>query len=222
MNKPFISYLVTTKNGTNQLKDLLVCIEKYIDGNECVVLDDYSDNGDTIKILEEYKQKMGFVVIQHVLNNHYSNHKNYGKSMCHGSYIFQIDDDELPNETLMKNIIPIISSNPDVECFLIPRINDFIGVTEEHARHWGWKLTKCKGKNIVNFPDYQFRLFKNIERLRWERPLHEKIEGALITTKLPDEYEWSLLHTKTIEKQVATNLRYNKDFSEELNKGFKI
>jgi hypothetical protein len=222
MNKPFISYLVTTKNGTNQLKDLLSCIERYIDGNECVVLDDYSDNGDTIKILEEYKQKIGFVIIQNALNNNYSNHKNYGKSMCHGSYIFQIDDDELPKETLMENIVPIISSNPDVECFLIPRINDFIGVTEDHARHWGWRLTNYNGRKIVNYPDFQFRLFKNLPHLNWERPLHEKIEGAKVTTKLPEDYELSIVHNKTIEKQIATNLRYNKDFSEDLNKGFKI
>jgi hypothetical protein len=32
----------------------------------------------------------------------------------------------------------------------------------------------------------------------------------------------TFVHNKTIEKQVAKNLRYNKDFSEELNKGFKI
>jgi glycosyltransferase involved in cell wall biosynthesis len=222
MHKPFISYLVTTKNSTNQLKDLLTCIEKYIDGNECVILDDNSDNVDTIKILEEYKNKIGFVVCQHALNNHYSNHKNYGKSMCHGSYIFQLDDDELPNETLMENIIPIISANPDVECFLIPRINDFIGVTQEHANRWGWRLTNYENRQIVNFPDFQFRLFKNLPHLNWERPLHEKIEGAKVTTKLPEDYELSIIHNKTIEKQVATNLRYNKDFSDELNKGFKI
>jgi HAD superfamily hydrolase (TIGR01509 family) len=37
----------------------------------------------------------------------------------------------------------------------------------------------------------------------------------------PLEVTYSNLQSK-IEKQVATNLRYNKDFSEELNKGFKI
>lgn len=75
---------------------------------------------------------------------------------------------------------------------------------------------------VVNAPDYQFRVFKNLPHLKWERPLHEKIEGAKVTSKLPPEYEWSIHHNKTIEKQVNTNLRYNKDFSAELNKGFKI
>lgn len=222
MNKPLISYLVTTKNGTTQLKDLLSCIERYIEGNECIVLDDYSNNNDTLKILNEFKHKPQFFIIQHALNNHYSNHKNYGKTHCNGSYIFQIDDDELPNDNLMENLKDIINMNPDVECFLIPRINDFIGVNHDNAKRWGWHLTPYEDRLIVNFPDYQFRLFKNIERLKWERPLHEKIEGARITTRLPAEYDWSLKHNKTIEKQVETNLRYNRDFSEELNKGFKI
>jgi Glycosyl transferase family 2 len=222
MDKPFISYLVTTKNGTNQLKDLLQCIARYIDGNECVILDDYSDNIDTIDILNYYKNKEGFSVYKHALNNHYSNHKNHGKDLCVGKYIFQLDDDELPNDVLMSNIKDIILSNPSVECFLIPRINDFIGVTETHARQWGWHLSEYDGRYIVNYPDYQYRLFRNLPHIKWERPLHEKIEGALVTSKLPPEFELSIVHNKTIEKQVATNLRYNKDFSEELNKGFKI
>jgi hypothetical protein len=37
-----------------------------------------------------------------------------------------------------------------------------------------------------------------------------------------EESELLIVHNKTIEKQVATNLRYNKNFSQELNKGFKI
>ena len=221
-SRPFISYLITCKNSTNQLIELLQCIERYIGGNECIILDDYSDNTDTLKILEEYKLKSGFHVYQHALNNHYSNHKNHGKDLCIGTWILQLDDDEVPNDTLMVNLKDIIESNQNVECFLIPRINDFVGVTAAHAKQWGWRLTEYQGRQIVNYPDYQFRLFKNLPHLKWERPLHEKVEGALITSKIPAEYELSIIHNKTIEKQVQTNIRYNKDFSQELNKGFKI
>lgn len=222
MNNPFISYLITTKNGTDQLKNLLLCIEKYIENNECIILDDYSDNNETLTILNDFEKKNNFKVIKHHLNNHYSNHKNYGKKYCTGNYIFQIDDDELPCDNLMENLIPLIDANPTIECFLIPRINDFIGVNHDNAKKWGWHLSSYEDRLIVNFPDYQFRLFKNLSHLNWERPLHEKIEGAKIITKLPSEYEWALKHNKTIEKQIETNLRYNKDFSRELNEGFKI
>ena len=222
MATPFISYLITTKNGTTQLHELLQIIDQYIDGNECIVLDDYSGNSDTIRLLAEYRTHKGFHIYQHALNNHYSNHKNYGKSKCCGKYIFQLDDDELPPTTLIGNLVDIISSNPDVECFLIPRINDFKGVSPIHAQQWGWRLSEYQNRYIVNYPDYQFRLFKNLPHLNWERPLHEKIEGAATISKLPPEFELSIIHNKTIEKQISTNLRYNKDFSEELNKGFCI
>ena len=33
-NKPFISYLITSHNGANQLKNLLSSIEYYMDDND--------------------------------------------------------------------------------------------------------------------------------------------------------------------------------------------
>lgn len=221
MTNSNISYLITCKNDEHSLDLLLSKIINFLgDNDEIIVLDDYSDNQNTLDVFEKYKCHIK--LYKHHLNNNYSEHKNWGKNHCKNHWIFQIDSDEVPSDFLMENIKDVIEANPDVECFLIPRINDFIGVNENHAKHWGWRLSSYKDRLIVNFPDYQFRLFKNIDRLKWERPLHEKIEGALVTTKLPPEFEWALTHNKTIEKQVQTNLRYNKDFSEELNKGFKI
>lgn len=222
MSKPFISYLVSCKDEGNQLLLLLQQLQKYKNNNECIILNDFTTDSNTLKILDDIKNDEFFKVYTHALDNNYSAHKNYGKSFCSGEYIFQLDADELPCDTLMENITAILKTNPNIDLFWIPRINDFIGVNETHAMKWGWRLSNYENRKIVNFPDYQCRLFKHLPELRWERPLHEKIEGAKITTKLPPEYDLSIHHNKTIEKQVATNLRYNKDFSEELNKGFKV
>ena len=73
-----------------------------------------------------------------------------------------------------------------------------------------------------NWPDPQSRIFLNTPKIGWDRPLHEKVEGAAIYTSLPPEYDLALIHNKTIEKQIETNVRYNRDFSEELNRGFKV
>ena len=67
-----------------------------------------------------------------------------------------------------------------------------------------------------------FRLFKNLPYIEWKRRLHEKIEGAKTYVHLPSVYELSLHHNKTIEKQIETNIKYNKMFTEEENKGFKV
>jgi hypothetical protein len=52
--------------------------------------------------------------------------------------------------------------------------------------------------------------------------LHEKIEGYKEYSFLPAEEEWALYHDKTIETQIATNLRYNKEFSKSENEGHTI
>lgn len=224
MQTPFISYLVTCKNEGPQLASLLNCLFKYKDDSECIILDDFSDAATTIEILNNTVNSGGgfFQLHKHALDKNYSAHKNYGKSLCKGKYIFQIDADELPNESLLASLKDIIELNPDIDLFWLPRINDFIGVTHQNATQWGWRLTPYEDRLIVNWPDPQGRLFKNISYLRWERRLHEKIEGAKTFTYLPAEYEYSLYHYKTIEKQIETNLKYNNQFTSEENQGFKL
>jgi len=81
-------------------------------------------------------------------------------------------------------------------------------------------LKKVKHKVLlVNYPDYQWRIYRNIERIRWIRPLHEIISGAHVTAELPKEVELSIIHDKTIERQRAQNEFYNKNWSIEANMG---
>ena len=216
-----ISYLITCKNEDQSLDDLLSRIIKFLDEeDEIIVLDDHSNNTNTLNIFDKYKNYIN--LHQHKLNNSYSEHKNYGKSLCKGEYIFQIDADELPSETLLESLKELIELNPNVDLFWIPRINDFKGVNHQNAAKWGWRLTPYEDRLICNFPDPQGRLFKNLPHLKWERRLHEKVEGAKTYVHLPYEYELSLHHNKTIEKQIETNIRYNKQFTQEENKGFKV
>ena len=220
--RPLISYLVTTKNTGFGLQFLLERLYKYGKNNECIILDDYSDDPDTLQILNNVSGNSFFKVYKHKLDRNYSEHKNYGKNFCKGEYIFQIDDDELPSETLLESLKELLDLNKDIDLFWIPRINDFKGVNQINAQQWGWKLTQYEDRLIVNWPDPQGRLFKNLPYIEWKRRLHEKIEGSKTHVHLPYEYEFALLHNKTIEKQVETNIKYNKLFTGEENKGFKV
>ena len=69
--------------------------------------------------------------------------------------------------------------------------------------------------------DYQTRIFKNLPYIRWKGRLHERIMGNKTYAFLPKDENYALIHTKTIEKQIETNLRYNKEFSKEDNLGLK-
>ena len=101
-----ISYLVTCHNETIELVTLIDKLKGHIDSNspndEVVVLDDFSDNEETKKILERARS-YGFTVVQHALNKNFAEHKNYGGKRCVGDYIVQLDADEyLYPELLQK------------------------------------------------------------------------------------------------------------------------
>jgi glycosyltransferase involved in cell wall biosynthesis len=165
MEKPFISYLVTCHNEGVDIQGLLERLYKYSEGNECIILDDYSEDPNTVQILQNaVKLSNGFFQLhQHKLDNNYSEHKNYGKSLCKGDYIFQIDADELPSETLLASLKELIELNKNVDLFWIPRINDFKGVTDIEAKKWGWKLTKMPEliqEKIIDDQSYEYKFLK--------------------------------------------------------------
>ncbi len=228
-----ICYLVTCSTETQTLENLLDRLCKFIDKDDSILIltDSYSLTEDTWGIIDKYLKlgvnKPEINHITHELNKDYSNHKNFGLThyFCHKDFVFQIDGDELPTETLLINIKSIIESNPNIETFWIPRINDFKGVSNEHAKQWGWRLTTSATYNrpIVNWPDYQGRCFKKIsDKIKWVGRLHERLEGNETFVYLPPDEDLALYHDKTIEKQIETNIRYNKYFTEKENKGFNL
>lgn len=227
-----ISYLVTCSTETETLNTLLSRLDSVIgDINDEVIILADNPTKETSDILYNWTSGQTRIFAhEHQLNNDYGGHKNYGNSLCSGEWIFQIDGDELPSENILgENLHAIIESNPEVELIFVPRINDYKGVTENHAKQWGWRLTNSKsdgvaqGRPLVNWCDFQGRIFRNIpDRIKWDRKLHEKIEGHNQYSFLPAEEEYAIYHDKTIEKQLETNLRYNKVFSVEDNMGHKV
>jgi glycosyltransferase involved in cell wall biosynthesis len=132
--------------------------------DDIVVLDDNSDNVDTLKILEEYKNKSKIRIFKHGLDNNYGAHKNFGNQQCSGEYIFQLDGDELPSElTVGENIHTIIESNSGIELIYVPRINDYIGVNPQHAARWGWRLSPSITKThekIIDTDSQEYKFLK--------------------------------------------------------------
>ena len=52
------------------------------------------------------------------------------------------------------------------------------------------------------------RVFRNDERIRWQRPVHEQITGCKTYSHIPPQEELSLYHPKTIHKQETQNQLY--------------
>lgn len=222
-----ISYLVTCHNETKELLDLIEKLNGHINSaspnDEVVILDDFSDNPDTVKILEKAKN-YGMSVVQHKLNKNFSEHKNYGSKRCVGDFIFQIDADEYPHSSLLCSIGDVIEANPTVELYRVPRVNIVRGATLDDARMWGWHLSylpEFGNDPIINWShgDYQSRIYKNSMKIQWYKPLHETIVGAEYASELPKEIDWALIHDKTIERQKAQNMFYNQNWSKQANMG---
>jgi hypothetical protein len=138
-------------------------------------------------------------------DRHFSNWKNKLTSFCSGDYIFQIDADEMIDEYVCR-LLPQVLEYNQVDVIRVPRINTVEGLTPQHIQKWGWNVNE---KGYVNFPDYQWRIYKNTPEIKWENKVHEVLTGYKTISYLPTEKEWCLLHPKTIEKQEKQNNLYN-------------
>lgn len=223
-----ISYLVTCHNETLELLELIEKLKSHLDFNapndEVVIIDDFSDNEDTKKILAKAKS-YGFTVVQHALNKNFSEHKNYGSKRCVGDYIVQLDADEYLWPSLLYNMRELLESNPKVELYRVPRVNIVRGATIEDAQKWGWHMSVIPdyfgNEPIINWNhgDYQSRIYKNSLKIQWKKPLHETVAGAEYVSELPKMVEWAIIHDKTIDRQKSQNEFYNKNWSVRENMG---
>jgi len=201
-----ISYSILTHNETDSLEKLLRFLVKWKDeGDEIVILDDFSDNQKTKELLDFYVSAHDIVFEQRNLLGDYGGQKNHLKSMCSGDYSFNLDADEMISRWFIKNVHDILEENP-IDLIFLPRINVVEGLTQEHVRYWGWNVNE---EGWVNFPDWQGRLFKNRPNIKWEKPVHEMIAGFQTYAHLPTEKPFCIRHNKTIEKQEQQNQKYS-------------
>ena len=119
-------------------------------------------------------------------------------------YIFSIDADEIPNETLLKQLPEILEIN-DTDLVWVPRVNIVNGITDFHLNLWKWRVTE---EGWINFPDYQARIFRNTDNIKWVKPVHEVIDGAKTYSHLPPHEELTLKHEKDIVRQEVQNKLY--------------
>ena len=208
-----ISYSMLVHNETDTLEKLLEFLVKYKQPqDEIVVLDDYSDDKKTKQILDFYVSTENIVFEQRNLVGDFATQKNYLKGMCSGDYSFNLDADEMVSHWFMKDIHQILEGN-EVDLIFVPRINTVDGITEEHCRMYGYIINE---KGWINYPDYQGRVFRNRPNIRWEKPVHEQIVGFQTYAHLPTEQKYSIIHPKTIERQVSQNKFYNEEISAKL------
>ena len=213
-----ISYGITVHNEAEELKKLLEILYNSIDDTDEVVICVDGDDDAVRFELDIYSKKFAdsykfMKVYQRKLDKDFAAQKNSVIENSTGDYIFHIDADEYPNKILLQQLKQILEIN-DVDLIWIPRVNTIEDMEQHHIQKWGWRVTE---KGLVNYPDYQARLFRRGKNIKWTRPLHEHIVGCKTYSHLPPQEELSLYHPKTITKQEERNLFYNTNFSREMN-----
>jgi GT2 family glycosyltransferase len=198
-----ISYAITACNEHEELKQLLGFLKKHKREEDEVVIQ--LDEKHTPEVKEVCKE-FNFKYFSFSLNNNFAAFKNNLTKSCTKEYIFQIDADEIPEEFLIENLPQLLDSNSGVDVFLTPRINTVKGLTPEHIQKWGWFVNE---KEWVNYPDYQWRIYKNVPDVYWINRVHERLVGFKEFTYLPDQEGYNLLHPKTIERQERQNQYYS-------------
>jgi glycosyltransferase involved in cell wall biosynthesis len=200
-----ISYALLTHNEGQYVETLLSFLtnnKRLID--EIVVVDDYSTDELTKSILDKYKDQIN---LQYRTFDGDHTQKNYLNSLCTGDYILQLDADELIKPEFIEMLPQILENNDKTDLFIMPRINTVEGLTQEYIAKWGWNVNE---KGWVNFPDWQMRLYRNCDWVKWDGLLHSKIEGHKTYVFLPPEELFCILHPKQLERQVIQNDLYDK------------
>lgn len=203
-----ISYAITVCNELEEIKRLLdFLVQNKREKDEIVVLfDDSNSTREMETLLHLYRNNKYIILYIDYFEGHFANWKNKLITLCSGDYIFQIDADEIPHKFLLDNLPSILENNNDLEVLLVPRVNTVEGITPEHIQKWRWNVDD---KERVNWPDYQWRIWKNKSEIKWINKVHERLDGFKTYTPLPDNESYALFHPKTIERQEKQNEFYD-------------
>jgi glycosyltransferase involved in cell wall biosynthesis len=200
-----ISYAILTHNEGEYIDKLLTLLTTYKRNiDEIVVVDDYSDDEKTKFILNNFKD---LITLDYRTFDGDHTQKNYLNSKCTGDYILQLDADELVAPEFIEMLPELLEDNSETDLFIMPRINTVEGLTQEYIQKWRWNVNE---KGWVNFPDWQMRLYRNCDWVKWDGLLHSKVEGHKTYVFLPAEELFCILHPKQLDRQIDQNNLYDK------------
>ena len=203
-----ITYAITVCNEFLEIQRLVAFLLKHKrhQDNIVILFDETNGDPEIESYLRSHSINGEFVWHKDKFQGHFADWKNKLTSLCTGDFIFQIDADEIPCTPILETLPLLLEQNPDVEVYLVPRVNTVKGLTDEHIKQWRWNVNS---EGWVNWPDYQWRIYKNVSSIKWQNKVHEVLAGFKQYAHLPMEEDYSLYHPKTIERQIKQNEYYN-------------
>jgi hypothetical protein len=202
-----ITYAVTVCNEFIEIQRLIAFLLKHKrpQDNIVVLYDETTGDLEIETYLRSHSVNGEFAWHKGKFAGDFAAWKNKLTSFCTGDYIFQIDADELPHEKLIELLPEILEENIECDVITVPRVNTVKGMDQDHMQQWGWAVNES---GWINWPDYQWRIYKNQPHINWINKVHERVDGYKVWTHLPMMEEFSLYHPKTIERQIKQNNFY--------------
>lgn len=203
-----ISYAITVCHEFVEIQRLVQFLmqHKRSEDEICILLDKPKASTELVNLLYIWSSKDYITLKESAFQGHFADWKNELNRMCKGDVIVNIDADEIPSTTLMQAIPYITQENADVDVILVPRVNTVEGLTTQHVEKWGWQVTP---EGWINWPDMQWRIYKNSTDIKWINKVHEQLDGFKTFSALPSDPAFALYHPKTIEKQERQNTYYD-------------
>lgn len=227
--KMTISYCIAVHNEHVELNLLLDQLFKFLGPNDEIIVqgDQGKVTSKVISVLHSYTKDGRLVYIEYPLQKDFATFKNNMVKQASKDYVFLLDADEFPPKSLLANLQMVLEANSEIEVIRIPRVNVVQGLTNQHIKKWKWKveLHQIKGSefqevlrekyniiteqiSVVNFPDYQSRIWKNHLGIEYYGKVHEQLEDFKSYSHLPADFEYSIFHVKGIDRQEKQNEFY--------------
>lgn len=190
-----LTYAICVCTEHRELDALLSCL-KHLKDEE----DDINVLVDTGKVTEKVKRVLEahkVATCERTFNGNFADQRNYHIDQCSGDYIFVLDADEMPQETLIRNVKNIIARS-GAEIISVPRMNIIPGYTQEWLKTFNFFINDS---GFINWPDMQGRIFKNDPRIRWSKNVHERVEGSDKCIALQADIDAGIWHIKSVNKQ---------------------
>lgn len=204
-----ISYCITVYNEIDYIKNLIDnLVSVKTDDEEIVVIQTHKDpiekEQQWYKDINDYLRSKNIPEHLYHFDGNFSNLKNHMNSLATKTYIFNLDADE----NMRKEAFPLIRqiiNETNLDLYLFPRVNTVSGLTDEDIQRWSWKIND---RGWVNWPDFQPRLYKNNDKIKWVGDVHERIEGNINYGTIVEDELLAIIHHKDIERQRAQNQYY--------------
>jgi len=189
-----LSVAIAVFNEEKTLDQCLASVATWVD--EIVVVDGGSTD-QTVSIAKKYTK----TIIETDNPSIFHINKQKALEACHGTWILQLDADEVITEALKTEILTVIASPSQYDGYYIPRKNNF----------WGHFMKKGG-----QYPDYVIRLVKNGKAQFPCKSVHEQIAvdgsvGYLKEPMLHYSYRTSNDYWKKADVYTSLTARFMKE-----------